>query len=88
MDDSFTKEMLDRVVVNNSWVEASSTLGVDVLNLGRSDHLPILLNTNDNSNQGPWMRRIFRYEAKWVEEEDGKEPVQKAWDLQVEEPNF
>lgn len=82
-DESFTKERLDRVMVNNLWLNEFRSMGVEVLNSGRSDHHPILLTTTKTFNHGITKRRIFRYEAKWTREDDWEHPIQMVWQKHV-----
>lgn len=69
--DTFTKERLDRVDANKKWLHVLDNLSVDVLTMGCFDHCPSFLNIVDHDG-GLIKRRIFRYEAKRVLEEDGE----------------
>lgn len=61
--DCFTKEHLNRVVVNQLWLQNFRSMGVDVLISGHSEHLPILLNTSETANGRPTKRIPFWNEA-------------------------
>lgn len=73
-DATYTKERLDRTVVNKLWLDRLGVLGVEVLMTGSLDHLLILLNIKDNINFGG----RSKYKAKWALEEDSEETIKKA----------
>lgn len=78
---------MDRALANNYWLDTFGTIGVEAITFERSDHLPIILNTNGMGNGGGWKKKIFHYEAKWANEEDGESPIRKVWKSQLEESN-
>lgn len=87
IDDTFTKERLDRVVANSRWLSNFSNPKVEVLHMSRSGHCPIFL-TNDNIRERRRRWRIFRYEAKWVLEEDGEHTIKLAYQNRTFSSNF
>jgi hypothetical protein len=74
------KEHLDRCLANNSWNVMHPGALVQHLNYIRSDHRPILLDTEykqieQNQRIGP-----VRFEAKWLREKGFRELVEKEWE--------
>lgn len=65
-DDTFTKEILDRAIVNQKWRETFEHQKVDVLSMSRSDNEPILLNSMMKEGVGQIKIKLFRYESKWT----------------------
>jgi hypothetical protein len=73
------RERLDRVVANNAWNLLHPGVLVQHLGYIRSDHRPILLDTEAqqvqlNNHKGP-----RRFEAKWLREPQFREVVEHAW---------
>lgn len=79
VDDFFTKKRFDRVVVDIKWSNLFSNGLVKILPAIRSDHRPIMLELNGKNFDGRRWRRIFRFEAKWVLEEESATIIQEAW---------
>jgi hypothetical protein len=74
------RERLDRAVANGNWMIMHPGATLQHLEFTRSDHRPILLDTDyqlpvGNSRPGP-----KRFEAKWFREEGFCQEVQRAWD--------
>jgi hypothetical protein len=73
------RERLDRVVANNAWNIMHPNATVQHLDYTRSDHRPILLDTDfqvmNNRRSGP-----RRFESKWLKENELREVVQHAWE--------
>jgi hypothetical protein len=67
---------LDRVFITTKW-EATFPL-VRVVGLAKSisDHVPLLVDSGDDCRLG---KKKFRFKKWWLEREDFKEVVEKAW---------
>jgi hypothetical protein len=67
---------LDRVFITTKW-EATFPL-VRVVGLAKSisDHVPLLVDSGDDYRLG---KKKFRFKKWWLEREDFKEVVEKAW---------
>ncbi|XP_042953523.1 uncharacterized protein LOC122290064 [Carya illinoinensis] len=79
-DLSFTKERLDRFVINNSCRTLFKELKVENL-IGRcSDHLPILLTGGDGDYNRRRSRVPFRFEACWIKQEGCEQAVKQGWE--------
>ncbi|KAG6624128.1 hypothetical protein CIPAW_16G004700 [Carya illinoinensis] len=87
-DDTFTKEMLDRTVDNPIWLEFFKERVVKTLTARQYDHKPILLTLVENSPFIRKRRRLFRFEAKWILEEEGGRVVEDAWEITSETKNL
>jgi hypothetical protein len=73
------RERLERAVANNAWDLLHPGALVQHLGYIRSDHRPILLDTDAhqvqlNNHNGP-----RRFEAKWLREPKFREVVERAW---------
>ncbi|XP_042944707.1 uncharacterized protein LOC122278595 [Carya illinoinensis] len=86
-DETFTKERLDRVVVNAKWKSSFRESWVEVLAARCSDHRPLLWCMYQTRNNGIRRRKVFRYEASWALEEECNEVLKRVWD-QVGETNL
>ena len=74
------KERLDRAVTNADWMAMHSHATLCNLEMGKFDHRPILLDTEDLAGveeRKPKYDR--RFEARWLEEETVEEIVKTAW---------
>lgn len=78
-DDTFTKERLDKVVANTQWVGLFKEREVEVLNTRKFDHKPILLMVYKEDHVRRNRKRLFRFEAKWVLEEESGTIIEEAW---------
>ncbi|KAF5454989.1 hypothetical protein F2P56_024609 [Juglans regia] len=69
-DQSFTKERLDRFVVNDKCKSLYKEMRVEALSGRCSDHLPILLSMDEGEQSR--MRKLFpfRFEACWIKQEE------------------
>jgi hypothetical protein len=72
------RERLDRAVVNNQWRLMHPGASLRHLDFIKSDHRPILLDTEDQpevqQQQGP-----KRFEARWIHEKNFRDTVVQAW---------
>lgn len=78
------KERLDRAVTNADWMAMHSHATLCNLEMGKSDHRPILLDTEylaGVEERKPKYDR--RFEARWLEEETVEEIVKTAWQKAV-----
>ena len=73
-------ERLDRGVANYEWLTRFPTGRVKHLNCFTSDHRPILLSLDGNTEFQKWRRKPFRFEAMWISDLECKEVVKRAWD--------
>ncbi|XP_059436330.1 uncharacterized protein LOC132169290 [Corylus avellana] len=75
----FTKERLDRAVVNLQWCDWFPSAEVAVLASRASDHNPLLINLQARERGSNLNRHQFRYEARWSKMAGMKEIIKKAW---------
>jgi hypothetical protein len=73
------RERLDRALANRAWMDMNPDAMVQHLEYMRSDHRPILLDT-DYVNTLPNHQRSRKFEAKWLQEETFNDVVKQAWD--------
>lgn len=60
---------------------------VEVVISGGSNHFPLFLNFSNLRFPHQGHRRIFRFEASWVTEEDGEQVIKKAWQSDLSSMN-
>ncbi|XP_042968949.1 uncharacterized protein LOC122301607 [Carya illinoinensis] len=75
---NFTKERLDRVLGNSSWIDMFEDHSVQHLATYSSDHKPLLI-TLQTKNIRPRKKRIFRYEDKWRTKEGCEALIKRSW---------
>ena len=85
--DEFTKERLDRVVVNSEWRNLWVDSEVQVLANRSSDHHPILVQLNANKEFGYWRGKPFRVETTWAMRPDFKEVIKTGWTAGINRRN-
>ncbi|KAH7851180.1 hypothetical protein Vadar_008241 [Vaccinium darrowii] len=74
--DDYVQERLDRVLASPSWCLLYDQASVSHLDTVGSDHSAILLNLRSV----PAKRRVpFRFDARWVENEEVHEVIRQAW---------
>ncbi|XP_040992690.1 uncharacterized protein LOC121239501 [Juglans microcarpa x Juglans regia] len=78
-DETFTKERLDRAVMNSAWKEIFKEGWVEILVDRSSDYKLIMLTLNQPASQEWKVKRMFTYEAKWALEEECKEVIKRVW---------
>jgi exonuclease III len=77
---SYVKERLDRAVGNQDWCMRFPSCKVVNGNPRHSDHRPItIILDGDRRNFRARGVNSFRFEAKWLQEEECKSIVQNAW---------
>ncbi|XP_042972730.1 uncharacterized protein LOC122304522 [Carya illinoinensis] len=74
----FTKERIDRAMVNKEWNELFSSGTCTVLAAVRSDHSPLCISKHKEDNGKRKRRVCFRYEAAWDLKDECKKIVEKA----------
>jgi hypothetical protein len=74
------RERLDRVVTNNSWVDMHPDAMVTHLEYTRSDHRPLLLDTEYQPSQASNKSSPRRFERKCLQEKNFRDIVEKAWE--------
>ncbi|XP_042983221.1 uncharacterized protein LOC122312630 [Carya illinoinensis] len=75
----FTKERIDRAMVNKEWNELFSFGTCTVLAAVRSDHSPLWISKQKEGNAKRKRKVCFRYEVAWDLKEECKEIVEKVW---------
>ncbi|KAH7839758.1 hypothetical protein Vadar_008356 [Vaccinium darrowii] len=74
------QERLDRVLATPSWRLKFSQACVDHLNSVGSDHFALLLHLQPTDHQ---KRVPFRFDARWVQEEEMAPIIEQAWKLSI-----
>lgn len=74
------RERLDRVVVNGVWQNMHPGGMVQHMEFSRSDHRPLLLDTEFQSIPNNARSSSQRFEAKWLHEKKFNEVVEQAWE--------
>jgi hypothetical protein len=69
---------LDRIFISTEWESAFPLVRVKGLAKNTSDHSPLLLDLGENCEKGV---KKFRFEKWWLEREDFKDIVRKAWEV-------
>ncbi|KAK9265469.1 hypothetical protein L1049_012595 [Liquidambar formosana] len=77
-------ERLDRVLVNLDWLNDYPNAWVDNLPIMGSDHGPILLVTDKETNKG---RKPFKFETVWMDSPKMENIVRDAWSSNVQGSN-
>ena len=72
------KERLDRAVVNGEWSAMHPGYVLQHLEYAKSDHRPILLDTDYHQLDTNRLPRVRRFEAKWLKEKGFRDVVQHA----------
>ncbi|XP_041025343.1 uncharacterized protein LOC121265729 [Juglans microcarpa x Juglans regia] len=75
----FTKERLDRALVNGAWQHLYDTNSVITLPVQCSDHNPIMIASKIFAHFQNLIKRIFRYEVAWDKKEGCEEIIKRAW---------
>ena len=74
------RERLDRAVSNADWMEMHPLCGLSNLKMGKSDHIPIFLDTEYLAGvASPSPSASHKFEARWLAEEAVEEVVKTAW---------
>jgi hypothetical protein len=83
--DRLTMAKIDRVFVITDWEAAFPLARVKALERPPSDHNPLLINLGVNTHFG---KKKFRFEKWWLENENFKDLVIKAWNEPCHEANI
>jgi exonuclease III len=78
MDNSFTKERLDRAVANPDWCAVFPKVSVLVLPARASDHNPLSVSFSESTSEGIPHRRGFKYEAWWEKDAECSNVIKSA----------
>lgn len=76
---NFTKERLDRAMVNQGKLYLHVDLSYNVLPAIKLDHSPILINFSSRTISKQRRPYMFRYEAAWEVREECTKIVKDAW---------
>jgi hypothetical protein len=79
-DEGFVQERLDRAVANPSWCTMNPRREVDVLAARSSDHKPLLIRVLGAGENQVRFHRSFKFEAKWLLDEECQQVIHQAWD--------
>lgn len=79
------RERLDRAIFNAGWMKLHPFAGPCNLEMGRSDHRPICLDTDYLAGVAERSHSAGRkFEAKWLSKETVEEVVKTAWQKAVQ----
>lgn len=78
-DETFTKEHLDRVVVNPKWNDMYAGRSIEVLASRCSDHKPILFHCKRSLDFERAQSKGFKYETAWALEEECSRVIEVEW---------
>jgi hypothetical protein len=74
------RQRLDRAISNGKWMKMHPGAVLQHLGYIRSDHRPILLDTEYQMGVGRQKHGPRRFEAKWLREEGCRQVVKDAWE--------
>jgi hypothetical protein len=74
------RERLDRAVANGEWVSMHLNAVLSHLEYTRSDHRPLLLDTEYQGSPSSGRSGPRRFEGKWLQEEGFRDEVVRAWE--------
>jgi hypothetical protein len=81
---ALVRARLDRVVANSGWRSLFPLVVVSHLAVACSDHMGLLVDTNENAGVQRVVRRrrkLFRFEKNWVREAGCEDVIAGAWDI-------
>ncbi|GLT72801.1 hypothetical protein SLA2020_447050 [Shorea laevis] len=78
-DSTFTKERLDRAVVNPSWCDKFQAVDVFILATQTSDHCPLLLTYGRQGKEDSDRSNHFKFEASWMVNEACSRIIHDSW---------
>ncbi|XP_042988665.1 uncharacterized protein LOC122316197 [Carya illinoinensis] len=76
---SFTKEKLDRALVNLAWKHLFKEGCYSVEPAVKSNHSPLVIFIGNKRNYGSPQTKCFRMEAAWLLNEDCVQTIKEAW---------
>ena len=74
-----TRERLDRAVANKEWLDMFSVSSVSHIFSHASNHMPLILQTGMDNRFQDRMARGFKFEERWLLEEECGNVVEEAW---------
>ncbi|KAL5719042.1 hypothetical protein ACHQM5_011876 [Ranunculus cassubicifolius] len=77
-NDAHIKQRIDRGLANAEWVFLFPNANIFHLPAIESDHCPIMLNSDPNSESGP---KPFRFQAMWTSHVDYPNIIADSWNL-------
>ncbi|RYR65908.1 hypothetical protein Ahy_A03g011829 [Arachis hypogaea] len=72
-----TRERLDRVLVNWKWLQIYQDVTLRASSAVSSDHCALILDIQRRVR----MKKEFRFEAYWAENEEYKEVIKRSWQM-------
>jgi hypothetical protein len=78
------QERLDRAVANGDWIQIHPGATLEHLEYTKSDHRPLLLDTEGENLNQVRRSRSKKFEASWLQEKGFQERVLKAWEVASE----
>ena len=69
----------DRALANDAWKDRFKDAVLQNLDYGQSDHRPILMCVEAESQQVENGPSVLRFEAKWLKEPNFQQVVEEAW---------
>lgn len=79
------KRRLDKGIASISWRLVYPKATIAYLGAIKSNHTPILLNTNPSDS---FAHRPFQFEATWLRDESCHSLIDKAWNIEASGSNF
>ncbi|KAH7840407.1 hypothetical protein Vadar_016441 [Vaccinium darrowii] len=79
--EGYIQERLDRVLASPHWRTRFDHAKVEHLNTVGSDHCALLMDLNPNETHN---RVPFRFDSRWVKEEEMQNVVQQPWNTRVQ----
>lgn len=73
-------EHFDRAVCNGGFHALFPNVTVTTTPHTKSDHWPLLLDTDDDGTEQTFQRRHTQFEARWLKEDDAVARVTEAWE--------
>jgi hypothetical protein len=77
-EEDFSTARLDRIFASTSWITAFNGAVVTHLAVQKSDHCPLLLSIPGDPPVSK-KKKIFRFEAMWIRDEQCKGVIEHAW---------
>jgi len=84
MDDTFTRERLDRAVANSEWCSIFPIVSVLILVARTSDHNPMVVKFQESPPERCSVQRGFKFEACWMKDGESLDVIKGAWCNRVE----
>ena len=81
-DSDFVTTRLDRMLASATWISAFDGAVVSDLLVQNSDHCPLLLSIPEVVSVSK-RKKIFRFEAMWIKDDQCKEVIEQDWGEEV-----